>query len=137
MALTLELRGTPELLTTLDGLGEIVDGDVLFRVWSAGANQGKGDYERYVMSARWQAWMHRGRWLTDEKVAERHQQDVVDLVNVAVDVVLAGGRAWRPYIQQAMQLIKRTFQDYPAQRPGQTYQRTYTLRGSWREELLV
>lgn len=133
----LDLTGVAELDQTLRRVEDVLNSDVLFRVYNTGANQGYGRYERYVQGAGWQAWMHRGRWMTDQQIADKFGPDVRDLISVAVDVILAGGQTWRPYIRQAMQLIEKRFKDYPPERPGQRYVRTFTLRNAWQSELKV
>jgi hypothetical protein len=57
------------------------------RVYSTGANQGRGQYEQFVKVRETQAWMHVGHWPTtaadltaEQKTIEGHFQDAIDKV---------------------------------------------------------
>jgi hypothetical protein len=49
----------------------------------------KVSYAPWVQSERFQAWMHRGRWQTDQQVVNRNRKAIVDDFQRAIDRALS------------------------------------------------
>lgn len=60
-------------------------GDVLGRVRSEGAI---APYNRYVQAAADQAWMHEGRWQTEQQVAQEKEEEAVRILSEYLASVL-------------------------------------------------
>ena len=63
--------------------------DARAEVYSDGSARTRyGQYERYVMDAQKQAWMHRGRWHTTKSVEEKLGPEIIrDVKNALTEAV--------------------------------------------------
>ena len=96
-------------------------------------------YEFYVQSRDEQAWMHKGRWQTEEDVAQEKEPDVADILESVAQMIIDGasGAQLRPMVRQALELIRRRLREYPPKPGTSRYERTGRLRNSWEIELLI
>lgn len=107
-------------------------------VYSRGAVQYGRRYEHLVQHRPTQADIHRGRWQTDEDVAESSQTEVVDLLRQMVEKIAAGrGGKIRWAVDRALDLLLKRVKEYPAPPPGSRYIRTYNLYRSWLKERYI
>jgi hypothetical protein len=71
---TLGRRWTKKVTTSAEGILGVVGNNTVYAPW--------------VQSSRFQAWMHRGRWQTDEQVMERNRGRIVGFFEAAVRRVI-------------------------------------------------
>lgn len=136
----INVEGADEIFALLDNLDEFANYGTVGRVFSAGAVNQYGDrYEFYVQSHADQAWMHRGRWQTEEDVAQESEPDVAAIIDTVLAMVIDGasGAQLRPMLRQALEFIRRRLRVYPPKPAGSRYVRTGTLRNSWQVEMLI
>lgn len=136
LKLLIETNQTQQHLKTLLRL---LRSDRLGKVYSIGADQGKGRYEHYVQESEEQAWMHKGRWQTVQKVSSDYEDLVTEQLAEAFQVVIdgEGESEFRIYVDEALELLLDVMQKYPPPPPGSRYIRTDTLKRSWRKKLSI
>ena len=132
--------GRDEIFALIDNLDEFATYGTIGAVFSSGAVNEYGDrYEFYVQSREEQAWMHKGRWQTEEDVAEEKEPDVADILESVAQMIIDGasGAQLRPMVRQALELIRRRLREDPPKPGTSRYERTGRLRNSWEIELLI
>jgi len=131
------MRNQNALYLILDNLIEALERDPLFHIYSTGANQGSGNYEFYVQSERLQAWMHQGWWHTEEQTIDAQDERIAARLDDALQMLADGNRygSYEQFVTEVARDLLGIMREYPAERPGSQYQRTYTLFDSWQVDV--
>lgn len=134
-SLTIDVKDD-EVQAELKRLASSMPDGVIGRVWSAGANQGGGDYERYVLLDDEQAQVHKGRWKTIGERVPELEPIISGIIADGVRSVMNGASvsALRSAVDEALDRVLENLKDQPAQPGGSRYVRTGTLMASYRKE---
>lgn len=124
-----------EVQQALKRIGDGLPDGVMGRVYSRGADQGRGRYEFYVMGHGRQAEIHQGRWQTDRSISEDEADNVANIYRRGLRELVDGRRrTLREVTDEALELVYQAAIYYPPPPAGSRYVRTFTLRRSWEKE---
>jgi hypothetical protein len=132
------VRDLPDVLRVTYDIAQAMKAGELGKVYSHGANQGRGNYEFWVQSDEMQTSQHqRTGWRTDETAVREFEPKAEQIFN---DVMkdLGGGKAsdlLREGTRELLSQILEFMEWYPPEPPQSTYVRTGTLHDSWDMEL--
>lgn len=137
---SIELKGLPDILRILYDLEQIARAGQLGKVWSKGADQGRGRYEHWVQSDQYQVWFHRRTgWRTDAMAVEEFEPVARKLFEKHMGDIEKGRVIdnMRKFAKELMELIYEYMSWYPPEPAGSTYVRTNTLHRSWDLEVSI
>lgn len=124
--------GLTELTARINAIRRQIKGGDLGQVASTNL-----DYNRYVQSAAEQAYIHKGRWQTEEQVAEEEEGNVEREFSQWVERMVTGGGNISDPTKKVLKLLLERMQYYPPPPPASTYRRTGNLRASWQETTFI
>lgn len=127
------LFNAEEVFAVLDLLEPLLEERELGRAFSTGTG-----YENFVQTVEDQAWMHEGRWPTDEDAALDFEPDMRDkLIEGFSDVIEGGASSIDKYVEFVLETISEFMTGYPPEPSGSLYRRTFDLADSWTSELFI
>lgn len=108
----------------------------LARIYHSGATGPRGQrYEHFVQDYEEQAWMHVGRWQTQEDVADEYRDLAADWLAEALEGAW-DGRYTKQGIETLARQIRDRMKEYPPPPANSRYVRTGRLRAGWHYETL-
>ena len=136
----IELRGEEDLQRVFDAITKAAKSDKLGKVYSHGADQGRGTYEHWVQSDERQTSKHTlTGWRTDEMAVTEFEPKALKILAESFNLI-AGGAPFSAFVEGTTELIKQLFEWvrwYPPVPAGSRYIRTRTLYRSWDKEVYL
>ena len=133
------IEGDDGIRKILSAFNKAASSGQLGKVYSTGANQGRGNYEWFVQSDELQAWMHTDRWQTDvDAVTENEKGALLHLSEAFND--MANGAPFTAFAKRVEDMLDDIYvfmTEYPPEPPESMYVRTLTLHHSWTTEISI